>query len=93
VLCELYAGAELSGNPSREHQAIERLCGALNIRHSDDDLPQVYGGLLATLQRSGRAIGAMDLLIAAAALVDEAPLVTRNLSHFRRVPGLEVVSY
>lgn len=83
----------MSSNPMREQQAIGKICGALNIRHSDDDLPQVYGGLLATLQRTGRVIGTMDLLIAAAALVDEAPIVTRNLDHFRRIPGLEVVSY
>jgi predicted nucleic acid-binding protein len=31
----------------------------------------------------------MDLLIAASALVDEAPLVTRNLEHFTRVPGAQ----
>ncbi len=35
----------------------------------------------------------MDLLIAAAALLDEAPVVTRNLDHFQRVPGLEVLTY
>jgi predicted nucleic acid-binding protein len=35
----------------------------------------------------------MDLLIAAAALVDQAPLLTRNLGHFRRIPGLKVLTY
>jgi predicted nucleic acid-binding protein len=35
----------------------------------------------------------MDLLIATAAVVDGAPVVTGNPKHFERVPGLEVVSY
>jgi predicted nucleic acid-binding protein len=35
----------------------------------------------------------MDLLIATAAVVDGAPIVTRNRKHFERVQGLEVVSY
>jgi predicted nucleic acid-binding protein len=35
----------------------------------------------------------MDLLIATGALVDEAPLATRNVKDFRRVPGLKVLSY
>ena len=35
----------------------------------------------------------MDLMIATAAVVDEASLVTRNRRHFDRVPGVDVVSY
>ncbi|HSS48099.1 MAG TPA: type II toxin-antitoxin system VapC family toxin [Thermoanaerobaculia bacterium] len=93
ALCELHAGAELSNNSAREQQAIQSLCAALTVRHTDDNLPQVYGRILATLQKSGRSIGTMDLLIAASALVDEAPLVTRNLDHFQRIPGLEVLTY
>lgn len=93
VLCELYAGAELSNNYPREQQAIQSVCAALRIRHTGDDLPRVYGALLATLQKSGRSIATMDLLIAAAALADDAPLVTRNLGHFQRVPDLRVLTY
>ena len=33
----------------------------------------------------------MDLLIATAALVDAAPVVTRNVQDFSRIPGLEVM--
>lgn len=53
----------------------------------------LYGRVLATLERAGQRIGAMDLLIATAALVDAAPVVTRNAQDFSRVPGLEVVTY
>jgi len=35
----------------------------------------------------------MDLLIATAAVLDEAALVTRNARDFARVPGLELVAY
>ena len=93
ALCELQAGAELSNESSREQQAIQGICAALSIRHTGDKLAKVYGRILATLQKSGRSIATMDLLIAASALVDEAPLVTRNLGHFQRVPGLEVLTY
>ena len=93
ALCELYAGAELSGDFSREQQAIQRICSSLSIRHSDERLAPIYGSILAILQRSGRNIATMDLLIAATALVDQAPLLTRNLDHFQRVPGLKVLRY
>jgi predicted nucleic acid-binding protein len=35
----------------------------------------------------------MDLLIAAAAVLDRAPLVTRNGRHFSEVPGLTFEEY
>jgi predicted nucleic acid-binding protein len=35
----------------------------------------------------------MDLLIATAAVVDGAPLVTRNATDFGRIMGLEVLTY
>jgi predicted nucleic acid-binding protein len=35
----------------------------------------------------------MDLLIATAAMLEDAPLVTRNVDDFSKVPGLRVLSY
>jgi predicted nucleic acid-binding protein len=35
----------------------------------------------------------MDLLIATAAILDDAPLVTGNVKDFSRVPGLRVIGY
>ena len=93
VLCELHAGAELSREPARERLAIQRVCGALEVRYPDERFAPLYGRLLALLQSSGRAISTMDLLIATAALVDEAPLVTRNIDHFSRISGLKVLRY
>ncbi len=93
ALCELQAGAELASDPRREKEAIQRICSALWVRSPDEKLSEIYGYLFALLKRSGRIISTMDLLIAASALSDEAPLVTRNLHHFSRVPGLAVLSY
>jgi tRNA(fMet)-specific endonuclease VapC len=93
VACELSAGAELSARPSAERQRVQQLCSALRIVHPDERFAPVYGRLLSALSRAGRSISTMDLLIATSAVVDEAPLVTRNLRDFRRVPGLELLSY
>jgi predicted nucleic acid-binding protein len=35
----------------------------------------------------------VDLLIATAAIIDEAALLTRNVKDFSRVPGLRVLKY
>jgi tRNA(fMet)-specific endonuclease VapC len=93
VTCELHAGAELSARPSVERERVQQLCGVLRIAYPDERFAPVYGRLLASLTRAGRSISTMDLLIAASAMVDEAPLVTRNLKDFRRVPDLELLAY
>jgi tRNA(fMet)-specific endonuclease VapC len=43
--------------------------------------------------RSLRKIGRADLLIACIALAHKASLVTRNLKHFRLVPGLKLENW
>jgi tRNA(fMet)-specific endonuclease VapC len=40
-----------------------------------------------------KKIGRRDLLIACIALANQATLVTRNLRHFRQVPGLQLDSW
>lgn len=43
--------------------------------------------------KSLKKIGRADLLIASIALANRATLVTRNLRHFRKVPGLKVENW
>lgn len=52
-----------------------------------------YGRAYRHLAANGQLIGGNDLWIAATALANGMPLVTRNLRHFRRIPNLEVVAY
>jgi tRNA(fMet)-specific endonuclease VapC len=52
-----------------------------------------YGRIRAVLEKKGRPIGAMDLLIAAQALSLGVRLVTNNEREFRRVPGLRVENW
>ena len=49
-----------------------------------------YGEIAALLQQTGQPIGVMDTQIAAHALVLGLPLVTHNVRHFNRVPGLKL---
>lgn len=93
VLGELRVGAELSRKPLTEHAALDELLAGLVVAYPDARFAPMYGRLLAAIQRNGKAIAAMDLLIATAAVLDEAPLVTRNLKDLSRVPGLRVVGY
>ena len=46
-----------------------------------------------SLRKSHRRIGAMDLKIAATALIQQALLLTANLRHFEGIPGLRVENW
>jgi tRNA(fMet)-specific endonuclease VapC len=93
VECELRAGAELARRPLVEHEALDQLLSSLLVVHPDSRFALAYGRLLAAIHRSRRSVAALDLLIATAALVDDAPLVTRNVKDFAIVPGLRLLPY
>lgn len=93
VVCELRAGAELSVDPTAERSRVDALVAPLALAIPDERFAGTCGRLLAELRRRGEGISTMDLLIATAAVVDGASLVTRNAREFERVPGLHVLSY
>jgi predicted nucleic acid-binding protein len=86
-------GAELARKPAREHDALDRLLSGLVIAYPDKRFVPAYARLLAAIERGGRSVAAMDLLIATAAVVEDASLLTRNVKDFSRVPGLRVLGY
>ncbi len=59
----------------------------------NDEVAWHFGEIFRELRRKGSLIGANDMWIAATALANNQPVVTRNADEFRRVPGLEVLSY
>jgi tRNA(fMet)-specific endonuclease VapC len=93
VQCELYSGAEQSRRPQEERRRIDRLCQGFTVVYPDDRFPYVYARLLASLERAGQRIGNMDLLIAASAVIAEAPLVTGNVGEFSRIADLDILKY
>ena len=84
---ELLSGAEKGKRRDRTLELIE----SLNVLPLDRAAAQRAAEVRRHLERTGRAIGMADSLIAGIALVHNLPLFTRNRSHFDRVPGLRVV--
>ena len=93
VACELMAGVELSSHPKGERAKVEALLNSVQVAFPDERFAPVYGRLLAWLSSRGETVASMDLLIATAAVVDSASIVTRNAKHLARIPELRVISY
>ncbi len=53
----------------------------------------IYAAVVRKLRAQGGLIGTNDLWIAATAMGEQLPLVTRNTDHFTRVEGLQVRGY
>jgi tRNA(fMet)-specific endonuclease VapC len=93
AVAEMRLGAELTRRPAKAHQQIDELLAGLLVVYPTDAFAARYAREAAALQRNGNRIPTMDLLIGTLALLDDAPIVTRNRKDFSRVPGLRVLSY
>lgn len=75
----------------QERQAfIEFILTEFPVLAFDLDVARTHARIASELEGSGRSIGTHDLLIAATALTWGLVVVTHNLRHFDRVPGLQV---
>ena len=64
----------------------------LHPRPVDYEIAALAGKLWATTLR-GQEIGWRDTYIAAIVLLNGQSIVTSNIEHFKRVPGLDVIEY
>lgn len=89
VLGELYRGAYRS-RASELHLSnlARRVLPAVTVLPYDSATADVFGYLGATLEIAGTMLADADLQIAATALHHGLSLVTGNVRHFDRVPGL-----
>jgi tRNA(fMet)-specific endonuclease VapC len=55
-----------------------------------DDVSEAFGAIKAALERKGERIEDFDAAVAAHALAAGCTLVTANLKHMTRIPGLQV---
>ena len=89
TVAELRFGALNSSDPERTLEAVEALLSApLEVVPFGDDAAWEHAE--ARLVLRARPIGERDLVIAATALAGGFAIVTGNIRHFQRVPGLVV---
>jgi tRNA(fMet)-specific endonuclease VapC len=86
---ELRFGAEKAAQPQLA-ELVEAYLERLAVLDWTNEVTGHYARIRSVLERSGKPIGNMDLLIASHAVTQRMTLVTNNLKHFSSVPDLKV---
>ena len=93
VVGELYKGAYRSRAKQRHLDNIEqRILPAVTSLPYDVATAKVFGQIRAQLEETGNILPDADLQIAATAIYHDLELVSGNLRHFARIPGLKLNS-
>ncbi len=90
---ELYIGAFKSRHAEENVKEVNSLISTYEVLPFDRYVAKVAGRIYANLQKRGREIGIRDVMISAICLVNDAILVTRNVSHYGRIEGLGVETW
>ena len=90
-LAELEYGLHAGGRYEAKLQALQQtLLPFERFAFDPVDCVHHYGRIRAALEKAGKTIGPLDLLIAAQALALDATLINHNTRELRRVQGLAV---
>ena len=89
---ELLHGAYKSVDPQRGLHSISIFLHDLSVKivPLDEKTIDHFAKLKASLELKGEKLADFDLLIAATALSHSLTLITNNIRHFHRVPGLRI---
>ncbi|MEF8851575.1 MAG: type II toxin-antitoxin system VapC family toxin [Haloarculaceae archaeon] len=93
TVLELYEGVERADRPDDEVAEVIDVLDSKTVVPADHDVMRHAGRISGTLYADGRPIDREDCIVAATALQEDEPVVTRNAGHFERVDGLDVKEY
>lgn len=92
---ELFHGVfrlRLKDQRSHQDKVVALLQSLYDIISFSSKEAEIAGQIQAKLATSGTLIEDIDVLIAATAISSNATLITGNLKHFSRIPGLELLT-
>ena len=93
TLAELRYGVSKSRHIERNRQALDEFILPLEIEDFNEKAAAEYGTIRANLEKAGKPIGSMDMLIGAHALSHGATLVTNNTKEFKQIISLKAVDW
>lgn len=92
VLGELYFGASFSNNKNERLKDVAFIIEHFKVIPISETLP-LFGDIKAELKRNGTLIDDFDILIGCAAIVSNLTMVTDNVKHLERLPGIVIENW
>ena len=92
TIAELYYGASKSNNKDERIHDVEFIAKNFEILPIFPAL-ELYGDLKTELEHDGNRIDDFDLLIGATALANNLIMVTDNIKHLGRLPGIIIENW
>jgi len=93
TVAELEHGAAKSNNPDKSRAIMYEFLTPFEILNFDTKSAEYYGRIRADLEKIGKVIGPIDLMIAAVAMANSAIIVTDNEREFERIDGLKIENW
>ncbi len=90
---ELVHGVEKSQSTEKNRVALALLLANIDIMDFDSSAAESYGKIRADLEKAGKPIGPLDMMIAGHAKSLGYTVVTNNTKEFMRVNGLKLENW
>jgi len=88
---ELWSGIEQSDKSKKEKKKIEEVLGARAIHDFDRAAGEIGGRIDGMLCKNGKKVEPQDSMISGIAIRENEKILTRNLSHFRRISEISTL--
>ena len=92
TIAELYFGVAKVENKKRKLEDIKRVQQMFKVIPAYSSFKE-YGEIRHSLEHTGLRVDQFDLLMGATAIHHQMTLVTSNLKHFERMPGIKIESW
>ncbi|MEZ4973849.1 MAG: type II toxin-antitoxin system VapC family toxin [Cyclobacteriaceae bacterium] len=92
TIAELKFGAENSENQDKNRKTVDQFVSKFTVIPVFNSL-DIYAKEKARLRKKGLPLDDFDLLIGATAISNNLTLVTRNVSDFERLKGIEIENW
>ena len=91
--CELFAGAHKSAKRDLEIKKVKGLLSRMQLLEFTMQACELFGKIRNEMETAGNPIGDSDIMIASMALAHDQAIITRDVDHFERIPGLSVETW
>ena len=90
TIAEVYEGAMAAADPESALEVFRRYLHSFRILDLNDPIAERFARIRSDLRRRGSLIPDLDILLGATALHYDLTVLTRNLRHLSRIPGISL---